>query len=126
LTENVYNWSEKKGRDMIVLACSTGIRSTESLDAACQAIAEMGFRYVDPLAIKGWHIQPSRLVAHPAQEAKRARALFDRYGLACAAVNLGFVHNFTACTDEEHRTNLRVVEGACLLARAGWATRSTR
>ena len=37
---------------MIKVACSTGIRSTESLDVACQAIVELGFRYVDPLAYR--------------------------------------------------------------------------
>jgi sugar phosphate isomerase/epimerase len=103
---------------MIRLACSTGIRSTEPLDVACKLIAELGFRYVDPLAMEQWHIRPSRLAAHAALEAARARAVLDRYGLACAAVNLGFPHNFSTCTDEEHRANLRVVQGACLLAEA--------
>jgi sugar phosphate isomerase/epimerase len=102
---------------MITIACSTGIRSTEPLDAACQAIVELGFRYVDPLAMEQWHVKPSKLVADAAQEAAHVRAIFDRYALACAAINLGFVRNFTTCTDREHKTNLKVVEGACVLAR---------
>ncbi len=103
---------------MVVIACSTGIRSTEPLDVACELIASMGFRYVDPLAMEQWHIRPSRLVADAAGEAARVRAVLDRYGLACAAINLGFLHNFSTCTDAEHRANLRVVAGACLLATA--------
>jgi sugar phosphate isomerase/epimerase len=102
---------------MIRIACLTGVRSTEPLDAACQLIAELGFRYVDPLAMEGWHVRPSRLVADAAQEAAQVRAVFERHGLECIAVNLGFVHTFTTCTDEQHQVNLQVVRGACLLAR---------
>jgi sugar phosphate isomerase/epimerase len=102
---------------MLRIACSTGIRSAESLEAACRMVAELGFRYVDPLAIVGWHIEPSRLAADAPGEAARARAVCDRHGLTCAAINLGFAHGFTACTDAEHRVNLQVVEGACVLAR---------
>jgi sugar phosphate isomerase/epimerase len=102
---------------MIRIACSTGVRSTEPLDAACQLIAELGFRYVDPLAMEGWHVKPSRLAADAAHEAAQVRAVFERHGLECIAVNLGFVHNFTTCTDEQHQRNLQVVWGACLLAR---------
>jgi sugar phosphate isomerase/epimerase len=102
---------------MISIACSTGVRSAESLEAACRMVADLGFRYVDPLAIAGWHIEPSRLAVDALGEAERARAAFDRNGLSCVAVNLGFVHSFTACEDSEHRVNLQVVEGACLLAR---------
>jgi sugar phosphate isomerase/epimerase len=106
------------GRAALKIACSTGIRSTESLDTACQVIAALGFCYVDPLAMEQWHVKPSRLVTHAAQEAKHVRTTFDRHRLKCVAVNLGFVNNFTNCTDKEHRTNLLVVEGACLLARS--------
>ncbi len=102
---------------MIRIACSTGIRSAESLEVACRMVADLGFRYVDPLAIGGWHIEPARLAADPLGAAEWARTVFDRNGLSCAAVNLGFVHSFTACTDAEHRMNLQVVEGACVLAR---------
>lgn len=102
---------------MIKIACSTGVRSTESLDVACQMVAEMGFRYVDPLVMQQWHVKPSRLAADAAEEAEHVRTVFDSHGLTCAALNLGFVHNFTTCTDEEHRVNLKVIEGACLLAR---------
>jgi sugar phosphate isomerase/epimerase len=101
---------------MVKIACSSGIRSTEPLDAACQLIAQLGFRYVDPLATEGWHVKPSRLLTHAAQEADRVRTVLDRHGLECAAINLGFVHGFTTCTDIEHQTNLQVVKGACLLA----------
>ncbi len=101
---------------MVKIACSTGIRSTEPLDAACQLIAELGFRYVDPLAMESWHVKPSRLVADAAQEAALVRAVFERHGLECVAVNLGFVHNFTTCTDAQHTVNLEVIKGACLLA----------
>jgi sugar phosphate isomerase/epimerase len=108
---------KKRGTfNMANIACSTGIRSTASLDVACRLIAEMGFRFVDPLAMEQWHIEPSRLVTEAAQEARRARAILDRYGQSCAAINLGFVHNFTTCTGQEHQVNLHVVEGACLLA----------
>jgi hypothetical protein len=48
---------------MIRIACSTGIRSTAPLGAACRAIAEIGFRYADPLAIEGWHISPAQIAA---------------------------------------------------------------
>jgi sugar phosphate isomerase/epimerase len=102
---------------MIVVACSTGIRSTASLDVACRAIAELGFRHVDPLVIEQWHIRPSRLMDHAAEEAAHARETLDRHGLACAALNLGFLGSFTACSDAQHRVNLQVIEGACLLAR---------
>ena len=101
---------------MIKIACSTGVRSTESLDVACGMIAEMGFRYVDPLAMEQWHVKPSRLVSDAAGEAEHVRAVVDRYGLACVAINLAFVSNFTTCTDAEHLVNLKVLEGACLLA----------
>jgi sugar phosphate isomerase/epimerase len=72
----------------------------------------------DPLAIEGWHIPPSRLAAYAAAEAARVRAILDRYDLACAAINLGFVHDFTTCTDHEHQHNLQVIRGTCLLAEA--------
>lgn len=102
---------------MIKLACSTGVRSTESLDVACAMIADMGFRYVDPLAMSQWHIKPATLVADAAAEAVNVRGVFERYGLACPAINLGFVYGFTTATDEEHLVNLKVLEGACVLAK---------
>ena len=101
---------------MIKIACSTGIRSTEPLAAACAKIAGLGIRYVDPLAMEQWHIKPPRLIDHAAQEAQLAREVFDRHGLTCVAINLGFVHNLSTCTDEQQPTNLRVLQGACLLA----------
>ena len=102
---------------MIKIACSTGIRSTESLEAACAQIAGLGICYVDPLAMEQWHIRPSRLVDRAMQEAQHAREVFDRHGLTCVAINLGFVHNLSTCSDREQPDNLRVLEGACLLAR---------
>ena len=103
---------------MIKIACSTGIRSTEPLEEACAQIAGLGIRCVDPLAMEQWHIKPSRLLDHATQEAREAREIFDRHGLTCVAINLGFVHNLSTCTDREQPTNLRVLEGACLLAQA--------
>ncbi|MBL7199699.1 MAG: sugar phosphate isomerase/epimerase [Anaerolineae bacterium] len=103
---------------MIHIACSTGIRSTKSLEEACRLIHELGFRFVDPLAMEGWHIKPSRILEDPAREAEGARELLNRYGLQCAALNLGFAHPFTRCSPTEHETNLQVVRGACLLARS--------
>jgi sugar phosphate isomerase/epimerase len=102
---------------MTRVACSTGIRSTQPLAEACRAIRELGFRYVDPLAMEGWHIKPSRLVDDAQREAAQVRATFEAYGLACVAVNLGFLYPFTTCSAEEHRENLRVVKGGCTLAR---------
>jgi sugar phosphate isomerase/epimerase len=101
---------------MIKIACSTGIHSTQSLETACRALHALGFRYVDPLAMEGWHVKPSRLVADAAGEAAHVRAVLQTYGLACVAINLGFLHNFTTCTDEQHALNLQVVRGACTLA----------
>jgi sugar phosphate isomerase/epimerase len=103
---------------MIRIACSTGIRSTKSLEEACALIHELGFAYVDPLAMEGWHIKPSRLVADAEGEAARLRALLDQYGLLGAAINLGFLHNLAQCTPEQHAANLDVVRGAGVLARA--------
>ena len=103
---------------MICIACSTGIRSTKSLETACALIHELGFSYVDPLAMEGWHIKPSRLVADAKREAESFRTLLERYGLQCAAINLGFLHSLATCTPEQHRVNLNVVRSACVLARA--------
>jgi sugar phosphate isomerase/epimerase len=103
---------------VISIACSSGIRSTRSLEDTCRAIRDLGFRYVDPLAMEQWHIKPSRLVAHAAQESARVRALFENYALRCAAINLGFLANPTTCSEQEHQTNLQVMRGACVLAQA--------
>jgi sugar phosphate isomerase/epimerase len=103
---------------MIHIACSTGIRSTKSLETACALIHDLGFTRVDPLAMEGWHIKPSRLAADAAREADHFRALLDRYELQCAAINLGFLHSLATCTPEQHAANLDVVRGACVLARA--------
>lgn len=103
---------------MIHIACSTGIRSTKSLEEACALIHELGFTRVDPLAMEGWHIKPSRLVADAEREAAGFRALLDQYDLQCVAINLGFLHNLAQCTTEQHAANLDVVRGACVLARA--------
>jgi len=102
---------------MIQIACSTGIHSTRSLETACRVIRELGFRYVDPLATEGWHIKPSRLVADAVGETERVRSVLEAHELSCAAINLGFLHGFTTCSDAEHTENLRVVEAARTLAR---------
>ena len=102
----------------IRIACSTGVRSTESLEIACALVKELGFSSVDPLAMEGWHIKPSRLVQDAAAEAERLGALLDQLDLQCAAINLGFTHNLARCTPEQFQVNLRVVRGACVLARA--------
>jgi sugar phosphate isomerase/epimerase len=101
---------------MIQIACSTGIRSIEPLDIACQVIAEMGFHYVDPLVMEQWHVKPSALITNATQESERVHRIFNRHGLSCTAVNLGFLYNFTTCTYQEHQINLQVIEGACQLA----------
>jgi sugar phosphate isomerase/epimerase len=103
---------------MIYIACSTGICSTKSLEEACALIRDLGFTRVDPLAMEGWHIKPSRLVADAGREAEDFRALLDQYQLECVAINLGFLHNLAACTPDQFKTNLDVVRGACVLARA--------
>jgi sugar phosphate isomerase/epimerase len=103
---------------MIQIACSTGIRSTKSLEKACALIHELGFTHIDPLAMEGWHIKPSRLVADAQGEADRLGALLGKHDLCCAAINLGFLHNLVKCTPEQHAANLDVVRGACVLARA--------
>jgi sugar phosphate isomerase/epimerase len=105
-------------RKEIQIACSTGVLSTESLERACALVQALGFRLVDPLAIQGWHIQPSRLVRDAPAEAERLRALLEQHKLACAAINLGFMHNLARCTPEQFLVNLEVVRGACVLARA--------
>ena len=103
---------------MVHVACSTGIRSTKSLDEACALVHELGFSHVDPLAMEGWHIKPSCLVADAGQEAEGLRALLDKYNLQCAAINLGFLHSLASCTIEQMEINLEVVRGACVLALA--------
>jgi sugar phosphate isomerase/epimerase len=103
---------------MIHIACSSGIRSTEPLEEACALIHELGFTRVDPLAMEGWHIKPSRLAADAEREAGRFRRLLDRYDLRCPAINLGFLHNLATCTSDQLEANLDVVRGACVLARA--------
>ena len=103
---------------MIRIACSTGVRSTESLETACALVKELGFSSVDPLAMEGWHIKPSRLVQDAGTEAERLREQLDQHQLDCAAINLGFLHNLARCTPEQVQTNLKVVRGACLLAKA--------
>jgi sugar phosphate isomerase/epimerase len=107
---------------MIHIACSTGIRSTKPLEEACAQIHELGFTRVDPLAMEGWHIKPSRLAADAEREAGRFRALLDRYDLRCPAINLGFLHNLATCTPDQLEANLDVVRGACVLARAAGAS----
>jgi sugar phosphate isomerase/epimerase len=107
---------------MIHIACSTGIRSTKSLEEACATIHALGFTRVDPLAMEGWHIKPSRLVADAKREAVRFRALLDRYDLRCPAVNLGLLYNLARCTAEQFKANLDVVRGACVLAYAAGAS----
>jgi len=103
---------------LIRIACSTGVRSTESLEAACALVHELGFRSVDPLAIEGWHIRPSRLIQDAAAEAERLSALLKAHQLECAAINMGFAHNLAHCPPEQHQVNLDVVRGACVLAQA--------
>ena len=106
---------EKKGPR---IACSTGVRSTEGLETACALVHQLGFRAVDPLAMEGWHIKPSRLIADAPAEAERLRALLERYDLTCVAINLGFLHNLALCTPAQFQTDLQVVRGACALAQA--------
>lgn len=106
---------------MIHIACSTGIRSTKSLDEACALIHELRFTRVDPLAMEGWHIKPSRLAVDARAEADRLRALLDAYDLRCPAINLGLLHNLAAASPEQHAANLDVVRGACVLAGAAGA-----
>jgi sugar phosphate isomerase/epimerase len=101
---------------VIVIACSTGIRSTASLDAACRLVAELGFAYVDPLAIEQWHIKPSLLIEDPQRQASAARRILDAHRLDAVALNLGFLHSFTTCSPAEHEINLQVVRNACALA----------
>ena len=103
---------------MIEIACSTGIRSTQSLETACALIRELGFTHVDPLAMEGWHIKPSRLLADARREADALAALLSAHSLRCAAINLGFLHSLATCTPEQHQVNLDVVRAACVLARA--------
>ena len=100
------------------IACSTGIRSSKSLDDACAAMKALGFRYVDPLVIEAWHVKPSRLRADAEAEAEAVCTTLDKYDLKAIAINLGFVSNFTMCSDEEHALNLDVIRGACTLAHA--------
>jgi sugar phosphate isomerase/epimerase len=88
------------------------------LEDACQAIHDLGLRYVDPLAMEQWHIKPSRLVENAGREAEHTKAVLDRYELECVAINLGFLANLTTCSEQEHRMNLQVVRGACVLAQA--------
>jgi sugar phosphate isomerase/epimerase len=106
---------------MIHIACSSGIRSTRSLEEACALIHELGFTRVDPLAMEGWHIKPSRLAVDARTEADRLRALLDAYHLRCPAINLGLLHHLVAASPEQHAANLKVVRGACVLARAAGA-----
>jgi sugar phosphate isomerase/epimerase len=106
---------------MIRIACSTGIRSTRSLEEACALIHELGFTRVDPLAMEGWHIKPSRLAVDAWAEADRLRALLDVYSLCCPAINLGLLHNLADASAEQHAANLDVVRGACVLAGAAEA-----
>ena len=100
------------------IACSTGIRSSKSLDEACAAIKALGFRYADPLAIEAWHVKPSRLAIDAEAETDTVRATLEKYGLKCVAINLGFTKNFTMCSDDEHIVNLDVIRGMCTLAHA--------
>jgi sugar phosphate isomerase/epimerase len=103
---------------MIRIACSTGIRSTKSLEEACQTIHELGFTCVDPLVMEQWPIKPSCLVENARQKAKHVKAVLDEYALQCVALNLGFLANVNTCSEQAHQTNLQVVRGACVLARA--------
>jgi len=103
---------------MIHIACSTGIRSTQSLETACALIRELGFTRVDPLAIEGWHIRPSRLLEDAQREADTLCTLLETYELQCVAINLGFLHSLATCMPKEHQVNLNVVRAACALARA--------
>jgi sugar phosphate isomerase/epimerase len=102
---------------LIRIACSTGVRSTESLETACALVQQLGFRAVDPLAMEGWHIKPSRLVQDAQAEAARLSALLKRHELVCVAINLGFLHNLARCTPDQFRANLAVVRGASVLAK---------
>ena len=100
------------------IACSTGIRSSKSLDDACAAIKALGFRYVDPLAIEVWHVKPSRLARNAEAEADVVRSTLEKHDLKCIAINLGFITNFTMCSDDEHVVNLDIIRGMCTLAHA--------
>ena len=51
--------------------CDRNARFHASLERACALVQELGFRLVDPLAMEGWHIKPSRIVQNPAAEAER-------------------------------------------------------
>jgi len=88
------------------------------MEAACALVRGLGFCSVDPLAMEGWHIKPSRLVQDAAAEAEWVSTLLERYQLECAAINLGFAHNLACSTPEQFQVNLEVVRGACLLAEA--------
>jgi sugar phosphate isomerase/epimerase len=103
---------------MIQIACSSGIRSTRSLETACALIHELGFTHIDPLAMEGWHIKPSCLLEDARREADALVDLLDTYSLRCVAINLGFLHSLATCTSEQHQVNLQVVRAACVLADA--------
>jgi sugar phosphate isomerase/epimerase len=81
-------------------------------------VQELGFRLVDPLAMEGWHIKPTRLAQDAPAEAARLGGLLGTHGLECAAINLGFLYNPALCTPEQFQVNLEVVRGATVLAEA--------
>ncbi|MBN1676229.1 MAG: TIM barrel protein [Kiritimatiellae bacterium] len=103
---------------MITIACSSGIRSSKSLEEACRVIAELGFGAVDPLVYEPWHIKPSVLREAPESETRRFARLLRKHGLQCPALNLGWTHNPTQCDEAGHRTNLVTLKAACALAAA--------
>jgi sugar phosphate isomerase/epimerase len=72
--------------------------------------------------MEGWHIKPSRLVQDAPAEAARLSGVLEKHGLACAAINLDFLHNLARCTPEQFQVNLAVARGACVLARAAGTT----
>ena len=92
----------------MVVACSTTGFTRMPLCGALRAIRELGFEYVDLLAIEGWaHIMPSDLVHGYDATLTNVRKLLDEVALVPVAIN----------TAVEPLTHDRSVE-ACVLRKA--------
>jgi sugar phosphate isomerase/epimerase len=75
----------------MAIACASVAFSKQPLEAALASVRELGFSYVDLLAVEGWaHIMPSDLVRNYDGTTARVDAALRANHLQLSSINIGF------------------------------------
>lgn len=104
----------KEGGPMNI-SCSTTIAHRQSLEAALDRVAALGFAACDLLMAHGWaHVSPRDLVSDFAATSTRIRTAYEERSLSVSAFNVAFSGPLYGRSDEDrsrrHDEALAVVE----------------